>query len=75
MKYLRVIDHVGNKQDVECSHVPRIGELVMMTYGSGGEKVRPHWFRVKDVLHNFDNKPDGQVAILLGDDVEFDWPT
>jgi hypothetical protein len=74
MKYLRVIDPAGNKQDVECAHVP-LGELVPMTYGIGKDPVRPHWFRVKDVMHSLGNQLDGQVAILLGEEGEFDWPS
>jgi hypothetical protein len=73
MKYIRVIDKVGNKTDYEAENVPRIGELVMMEYGIGGETVRPHYFRVKDVLYNLGNAPENQAAILVQEETEMDW--
>lgn len=75
MKHLRVIDRVGNKTDYECEHVPRIGELVRMTNGPAGGTVRPHWFRVKDVLHHLDEGPTDNVAILVQEETDFDWPS
>jgi len=65
MKYLRVNDRAGNKTDYETDCVPRIGELILLEYGSGGEPVKQHYFRVKDVMYRLDNKPDNQAAILI----------
>ncbi len=65
MKLLRVIDQIGNNQDYETEFVPRIGERVELEYGIGGEPIRRHYFRVKDVVYRLQGKPDNQVAILV----------
>ena len=66
MKYLRVVDQAGNRTDYEAEFVPRIGERVELVYGIGkNDPVRPHYFRVKDVMYRLDNKPENQVAILV----------
>jgi hypothetical protein len=65
MKFLRVVDQAGNKQDYEAEVVPRIGERILRVYGTGSEAVRPHYFRVTDVMYNLDNKPDAQAAVLV----------
>lgn len=76
MKYLRVIDTIGNHQDHETKFVPRIGERIMLTYGDGNGPLRDHYFRVKDVEYRFDNKPDHQVAILVEEEENPDlWPS
>jgi hypothetical protein len=75
MKHLRVIDAAGNKTDYECEHVPRIGELVSMTFGPTKKEVRPRWFRVKDVWYQVDQGPTDNVAILVGEETEFNWPS
>lgn len=74
MKSLRVVDIAGNHQDYEVDEIPRIGELVMVEYGSGGDPVHQHYFRVKDVLRNLQGAPGHQVAILIDEETELDWP-
>lgn len=75
MKYLRVIDQIGNKQDVEAELVPRIGDRVSLEFGRGGEPVRPHYYRVKDVEYRFDNPIEHQVAILIDEEPDaVPWP-
>jgi hypothetical protein len=74
MTNLRVIDEVGNKQDFETNHVPRIGEKIVLVYGKGGQLVEEHHLRVKDVMYRFDNKPDHQAAILVEEVDEEPWP-
>jgi hypothetical protein len=56
-----------NKTDYEAEFVPRIGERILLEYGIGSDPVRPHYFRVKDVMYMYrlDNKPENQVAILI----------
>lgn len=75
MRHLGVIDGAGNKTDYECEHVPRVGELVQMTYGPARGTVQPHWFRVKDVLYRLDEGPTDNVAILVQAEADFDWPS
>ena len=65
MKHLRVIDEIGNKQDVETEFVPRIGERILLTFGIGNEPVREHFYRVKDVEYRLDNPVEHHVAILI----------
>ena len=65
MKLLRVVDQAGNRTDYETEFVPRIGERILLQYGTGGDPVRPHYFRVKDVVYRLDEPPDIQVAILI----------
>jgi hypothetical protein len=75
MKYLlRVIDAAGNGQDYEADKIPSIGELVMLEYGDSKASVRPHYFRVKDVLHNLQGAPGRQIGILIGEETEMNWP-
>lgn len=69
MKHLRVIDQAGNRTDYETEFVPRIGERVLLRYGIGSDPVRPHYFRVKDVMYRLDEGPDVQVAILIEEEV------
>jgi hypothetical protein len=75
MKNLRVVDQAGNKQDYETEFVPRIGERILLEYGSSRETVKPHYFRVKDVMYQLQERADIQPAILIQeeDDPEF-WP-
>jgi hypothetical protein len=68
MKLLRVVDQVGNRTDYETEFVPRIGESIVLEYGSGRDSVRPHYFRVKDVVYRLDNRPENQVAVLIGEE-------
>ena len=76
MKYLRVIDEIGNKQDHETEFVPRIGERIMLTYSQGSDPMRDHYFRVKDVEYRLQNKPDHQVAILVEEEIDAEpWPS
>ena len=65
MKYLRVIDEVGNNTDYETEFVPRTGERIMLEYGRSGGAIEPHYLRVKDVEYRLQNKPESQVAILV----------
>jgi hypothetical protein len=65
MKYLRLIDEVGNRHDYEAQFVPRIGERILRPFGVGGAPVTDHYFRVKDVEYVFDNDREERVAILI----------
>jgi hypothetical protein len=38
---------IGNHDDYEVDDIPRIGELVMLEYGHGGNAIQQHYFRVK----------------------------
>ena len=64
MKYLRVIDKAGNKQDYEAEFLPRIGERIVLEYGVGSEPVREHFHRVKDMEYYLQKPTDAQVRIL-----------
>ena len=76
MKYLRVIDQVGNKTDYETEFVPRIGERIVLTYGIGNEPIGDHYFRVQDVMYKLDNKPENQAAILVAEEDNPElWPS
>jgi hypothetical protein len=76
MKFLRVVDQAGNRTDYEAEFVPRIGERIVLEYGTGGEPVRPHYFRVKDVMYRLDNPPQEQVAILTEEESAPEhWPS
>ena len=76
MKYLRVIDENGNKQDYETDLVPRIGERILLEFGRGGEPVRQHLFRVKDVEYRLQNDLGSQVAILTEEETDPKrWPS
>lgn len=75
MKFLRMMDQIGNKSDYETDFVPRIGERIELDYGIGNEPVRTHYFRVKDVMYRLDNRPEHQVAILVEEETEPEmWP-
>jgi hypothetical protein len=74
MKSLRVIDEIGNRQDIDTDYVPRIGERIILVYGTGGEPVKEHYLRVKDVTYRLDNKRDNQAAILVMKDSSEPWP-
>lgn len=76
MKELRVYDTIGNKQDYETEFVPRIGERIQLEYGKGGQPVRLHYFRVKDVMYRLDKPLDVQVAILIEEEHNAEeWPS
>ena len=64
MRYLTVIDQAGNKQDYEAEFLPRIGERIVLEYGIGGQPVREHFHRVKDVEYYLQKPTDVQVRIL-----------
>ena len=75
MKLLRVVDQIGNRTDYETEFVPRIGERILLEYGSGGDPVRPHYFRVKDGVYRLNNRPENQVAILIKEESDPElWP-
>ena len=75
MKLLRVVDQIGNRTDYETEFVPRIGERILLEYGSGGDPVRPHYFRVKAVVYRLNNRPENQVAILIKEESDPElWP-
>lgn len=46
--------------------VPRIGELLVSMYRIGNEPLQRHYFRVRDVMHNLENKSDGQLGCFSG---------
>ena len=76
MKHLRVIDQIGNKRDYEVEFVPRIGDRVLLEYRSGNEPVRPHYYRVKDVMYRLDASVEHQVAILIEEEQTPEaWPS
>jgi hypothetical protein len=76
MKHLRVIDEIGNKHDYDAEFVPRIGERIVLEYGSGGEPVRIHYFRVKDVCYMLDNPVEHQAMILIEEEKDpRHWPS
>ena len=75
MKYLlRVIDAAGNGHDYEADDIPRIGELIMLEYGDTKASVLSHYFRVKEVMHTLQAAPGRQIAILLDEETQMDWP-
>jgi hypothetical protein len=74
MKSIRTVDSIGNHDDYEVDDIPRIGELVMLAYGHGGNAIQQHYFRVKDVLYNLQGAPGRQACILLNEETEMDWP-
>jgi hypothetical protein len=75
MKLLRVVDQIGNRTDYETEFVPRIGERILLEYGSGGDPVRPHYFRVKNVIYRLDNSPENQAGILIEEESDPElWP-
>ena len=76
MKFLRVIDEIGNKTDYETEFVPRIGERIELYYAKGSDSLSTHYFRVKDVAYRLSNSPDAQVAILVQEERNPQpWPT
>jgi hypothetical protein len=75
MKYLRVVDEAGNQRDFETDHVPHIGERIEVRIGRGSQPVKPHWYRVKDVMYRLDNELEHQAAILIIEERNPDhWP-
>jgi hypothetical protein len=85
MKTLRVVDRSGNRRDYATDFVPRIGERVVLAYGSvgdpvaprsrGGDPVAPHYFRVIDVVYRFDDPADHKAAILVEEETNSEpWP-
>lgn len=75
MENLRVIDQDGNRQDYATEFVPRIGERVILTFGTGGQPIRPHYFRVKDVAYHLDNPVKTQATILVDEEANPElWP-
>jgi hypothetical protein len=76
MENIRVINQAGNKQDYEVQTVPRIAERIVLTYRIGNDPLELHFFRVRDVMHNLDNAPHGQVAVLVAkEDNPEHWPS
>jgi hypothetical protein len=76
MTYLRIIDQIGNKQDIETDLIPRIGERLMMEFGVGGRPITAHYFRVKDVEYRFDNPKENRVGILVEEEMDPEyWPS
>ena len=83
MERLRVIDQFGNKYDYDTEFVPRIGERVVLEYevvlaatSSLKERIRPHYYRVKDVSYNLSNSTDVQASILIEEeDSPTPWPS
>ena len=76
MKYFRIIDQFGNKEDVETEFVPRIGEHVARTFRIGSGPLSDHFYRVKDVEYWFDHEQHAQVRILVEEIHNHeDWPT
>ena len=72
---LRVIDRAGNHTDYETEFMPRIGERILLEHGTGSELVRPHYFRVKDVMYRLGNRADKQAAILIEEESNPEvWP-
>jgi hypothetical protein len=75
MKTLRVYDQTGSKCDYDTEFVPRIGERIQLEYRVGAEPLRPHYFRVKDVMYRLDKPTDIQVAILIEEEPDAqEWP-
>lgn len=75
MTSLSVVDQAGNRIEYETELVPRIGERILLEYGIGGDPVRPHYFRVKDVMYRLNNRPENQAAILIEEESDPDlWP-
>jgi hypothetical protein len=76
-KYLRVIDEIGNKADYEVEFIPRIGERILLEFARGQEqKVRSHYYRVKDVQYNLGQPVTHQVAILIEEERDAEpWPS
>ena len=75
MKQLRVIDQAGNRADYETEFVPRIGERIFLQYGINKGPVKPHCFRVKDVMYRLQEPSDIQVAILIEEEPDAAaWP-
>ena len=73
---VRVIDQDGNPHDYDADVVPRIGERIVLSYGSGTQPVEDHFFRVRDVMYR-SLKPDHlSVAILVEEERNpTDWPS
>jgi hypothetical protein len=75
MKHLRVVDQTGSHIDYETEFVPRIGERILLEYGRSGDAVRPHYFRVKDVMYRLDNSAEHQAGILIEEEIHpKPWP-
>lgn len=75
MTYLRVIDQNGNKRDHEAEFVPRIGERIVVSFRIGSDPVRPHYYRVKDVMYRLDQPVEHQVSILIEEEARGEpWP-
>jgi hypothetical protein len=72
MENLRVIDHIGNKQDYQTEFVPRIGERIVLEFKISGT----HYYRVKDVAYHLSNPQHLQATILIEDDPDkAHWPS
>jgi hypothetical protein len=74
MYSVRVVDEAGNGKDYEVEFIPRIGERIVLEYGTNREQVRPHYFRVKDVAFHLDLKPGDQITILIEETNPLPWP-
>jgi hypothetical protein len=76
MKYLRIIDQIGNKDDIETQLIPRIGERILRRFKVGDQPMADHFYRVKDVEYRFDNDPNYQVGILIEEEKDPKaWPS
>jgi hypothetical protein len=75
MKSLKIVDEAGNGVDYNTGHVPRIGERIMLVHGIGGQPVKPHYYRVKDVEYRLQNDPEHQVGVLVEEEHDAKlWP-
>jgi hypothetical protein len=74
MYSVRVVDEAGNGKDYEVEFIPRIGERIVLVYGTNREPIRPHYFRVKDVAFHLDHKPGDQITILIEEANPLPWP-
>jgi hypothetical protein len=70
-----VVDEIGNAQEHELAHLPRMGERIVIDYGVGGRPVTTHYLRVKDVTYFLDDPPETQARILVTPDSDTEpWP-
>jgi protein SCO1/2 len=56
--------------------IPRIGERIVLVFGQGGEPVREHYFRVRDVMYRLDDEPENRPAVLIAEEQNAEpWPS
>lgn len=60
-----VADEIGNRQEFEMEHLPKIGDRIIRSYGDGRHPKTTHYQRVKDVIFDSNHAPTDQVEILL----------